>query len=558
MFRLNNAKCEQQTLFSTKECWTNYQMKLIQNGWVGYFHDHVFPVIDETSFKVLYSDNAASCPNTPVNILIGLLILKSLLNMSDDEVIQALLFDQRVQYALHTLDDDKQKISKNMLQIFRKKLREYEDKTGINLLEDEMKKLNGVIIEMSNIDKSIERTDSMMISASCKRLSRIELVYITNYMFVKVLKDNNKDIEDHKCYLEEGNKNDTIYRTRDVDSESKLEMLLKHSVSLYNAYKDDEDVNQSDEFLNLKRLIDDQYDSDNKKPKDGKNIKPTSMQTPHDPEATYRYKYKNNVGYVANITEVVDTTSKDKGKNKVLVKDWDIDSNITSDKELLERQIEEKKVKNDTTEVTKIVDGAYYSDELREKAEEVNINLHPTELVGNKGKDTNLAEFKIDDENHQILECPNGNKPISCTYNEKNENITAKFSKEDCANCSHKDQCPFKEQIKVNVVRTNQKAINNAKLREERKSPEYQQISNIRAGVEGLPSLLRRRYHIDIRPARGKFYLKLAFSTSIIAINIKRANKIAQNITIITKILSFWIKFKFTTIIQPTMLSVNY
>ncbi len=126
--------------------------------------------------------------------------------------------------------------------MFHQKLREYEKQTGIHLLENEM-----------------------------NRLSRIELVYTTNYIFIKYLKYKNKDIEEYKWYLEERNKNDTIYRTRDVDSKSKLEMLLKHSVSLYNAYKADVDVNQSDEFLNLKRLIDDQYDSDNKKPKDGKD-----------------------------------------------------------------------------------------------------------------------------------------------------------------------------------------------------------------------------------------------------------------------------------------------
>ncbi len=78
MFRLNNAKCEQQSLFSTMEGWTDYQTKLIQNGWVGYFHNNIFPNIEEAPFKVLYSDNVASCPNTPVKVLIGLLILKSL------------------------------------------------------------------------------------------------------------------------------------------------------------------------------------------------------------------------------------------------------------------------------------------------------------------------------------------------------------------------------------------------------------------------------------------------------------------------------------------------
>lgn len=184
MFKKNDVSNEQLELFSKEESWTKYQQKRINDSWIGYFHDHIFPIIDEEPYRILYSDNIASCPNTPVNILISLLIIKSLTNKTDEEIIDALLFDQRIQYAVHTLNEDKQHISKNMLGNFRRKIMDYEISNGTNLFDETMHKLNDAILELHNVDRTIERMDSMMISSSCKKLSRIELVYTVNYNLV--------------------------------------------------------------------------------------------------------------------------------------------------------------------------------------------------------------------------------------------------------------------------------------------------------------------------------------------------------------------------------------
>ena len=209
MFRLNDAN-EQTSLFSKENNWSNFQKKRINKSWAGYFHDNIFPSINEERFRVLYSNNNASCPNTPVNILIGLLIIKSITNSTDEEVIDLMLFDERVQYALHTIDLDSQPISKNMLNIFRKRLTQYESETNINLLENEMRDLNKYILGLHKIDRSIERMDSMMISSSCKIMSRVELVYTVNYNFIKLLDSIDKVPNKYKCYLEEGNKNRVV------------------------------------------------------------------------------------------------------------------------------------------------------------------------------------------------------------------------------------------------------------------------------------------------------------------------------------------------------------
>ena len=80
---------------------TEREKRMLEKSWAKTFADKVFPAIDENIFSVLYSKKA-SRPNTPVNVIVGALILKEALNVTDDEIVEAMAFDIRYQYALHT------------------------------------------------------------------------------------------------------------------------------------------------------------------------------------------------------------------------------------------------------------------------------------------------------------------------------------------------------------------------------------------------------------------------------------------------------------------------
>lgn len=59
---------------------TEREKRMLEKSWAKIFADKVFPAIDENIFSVLYSKKA-SRPNTPVNVIVGALILKEALNM---------------------------------------------------------------------------------------------------------------------------------------------------------------------------------------------------------------------------------------------------------------------------------------------------------------------------------------------------------------------------------------------------------------------------------------------------------------------------------------------
>ena len=82
---------QQLTLLDSTFNLTEREKRMLEKSWAKTFADKVFPAIDENIFSVLYSEKA-SRPNTPVNMIVGALILKEALNVTDDEIVEAMAF----------------------------------------------------------------------------------------------------------------------------------------------------------------------------------------------------------------------------------------------------------------------------------------------------------------------------------------------------------------------------------------------------------------------------------------------------------------------------------
>ena len=65
---------------------------MLERSWAKYFADEICPKNDEKPYAVLYSQKD-SRPNTPVNVQIGVLIIKEFTGQSDDEIFESLLFE---------------------------------------------------------------------------------------------------------------------------------------------------------------------------------------------------------------------------------------------------------------------------------------------------------------------------------------------------------------------------------------------------------------------------------------------------------------------------------
>jgi len=141
------------------------------------------------------------------------------------------MFDLRYQYALHTTSFYEQPISKNSLTNFRAAVYRYNQKYGVDLIQEEIETQVKTFSKLLNIEGKHFLMDSLMISSSCKKLSRLEIIYTTVSRLIKVI---DKLPERFKPYLGKSHYNYTIYRSRDKDLNSKIRKVLRDGLRLYH------------------------------------------------------------------------------------------------------------------------------------------------------------------------------------------------------------------------------------------------------------------------------------------------------------------------------------
>jgi len=134
------------------------------------------------------------------------------------------MFDIRYQHALHTTSFLEQSVSKNSLTNFRSAAYRYNQEYGVDLIQEEIEAQAKTFSKLLKIDGKTVRMDSLMVSSSCRKLSRLEIIYTTIVRLIKVI-DKNTLPEYFKPYLDESHYNDTIYRSRDKDLNSKIKRV---------------------------------------------------------------------------------------------------------------------------------------------------------------------------------------------------------------------------------------------------------------------------------------------------------------------------------------------
>ena len=84
------------------------------------------------------------------------------------------------------------------------------------------------------------------------------------------------------------------------------------------------------------------------------------------------------------------------------------------------------------------------------------------------------------------------------------------------------EKCPAKKEKKGYGVKFSNKSYSNSKVREKIQTKEYIKLTNKRAGVEGIPSVIRRKYQVDTMPVRGLLRSKIEFGFKIGAYNFNK------------------------------------
>jgi len=186
--------------------------------------------------------------------------------------------------------------------------------------------------------KSI-RMDSKLIGSNIAYYSRYEIIHQALYLAYKsinkdnlyILPDNDKQ-QLEQLFKEEPQK--TVYRCTRDEIKSRMQQVGALAYKLIKLFDDNSDK----QIQLLKRIFEEQFTlSEDQKVevRSSEKISPESVQSPHDPDSTYRHKGNQKVkGYSTNVTE----TNSDDSLN--LITNVDVKPANTPDTDFVQPSIE--------------------------------------------------------------------------------------------------------------------------------------------------------------------------------------------------------------------------
>lgn len=497
---------------------TEREKRMLEKSWAKTFADKVFPAIDENIFSVLYSEKA-SRPNTPVNVIVGPLILKEALNVTDDEIVEAMAFDIRYQYALHTTSFEEQPISDRTLSRFRARVLSYETEHDVDLIHECVVKMAKEISDFMDITPDKQRMDSLMVAANIRNLSLLELFYTCVANLCEIMDERGTKIPDEQHhYIDKDDYNKCIYHKRDMDATERTVVVMKDADILTKICDSTGDFDDTSEYQLLIRLLKERTiidDDGSRRLRQKEEVENPSevLLNPSDSEATFRYKAGGkHLGYVGNVVESV-------GEKSSLVIDYDYQQNTYADNQFMKDYLNEKKDFSDGSFI--VADGAYSGEENSRLASEHNLKLVTTNFTGRK-PDEIYADFVFTDDGKYLIKCKNNCVPEDCIYDPDNDRSVAYFRISDCEGCPYKERCQprfLKTRIRKEV---SWKSVGRAKQLQYMQTEEFSEYARFRNGVEAIPSLLRRRYHVDKIPVHGKKRTRLFFGFKIAALDFQK------------------------------------
>jgi hypothetical protein len=287
------------------------------NSWHNQFHDQVVKRIDETIFSVLFNTTTGA-PNSPIRILVGMMILKESFVWSDSQLFEQCRFNLLVRGALGLFNMNDQLPVESTYYLLRKRIYGHQKQNGEDLMGKAFAQITSEQIKEFDVNGRSIRMDSKLIGSNIALFSRYEIIHHTLCMFFKTLDQSAKsilsatDLEQlEKLATEEPNK--TVYRSTREELKDRLQPIGIICYKLLTLFGN----LQTETFLLLQRIFNEQYKvSENQqielRPKE--EISSSSVQSPHDPECAYRNKGDQKVkGYSVNITE----TCSEEGLNLI-------------------------------------------------------------------------------------------------------------------------------------------------------------------------------------------------------------------------------------------------
>lgn len=523
MFK-KNEEYRQHSIFGIANTLSAKKSKMLSNSIEHSFLLNVFSKIDEGNFIILYSQKK-SRPNTPVNQLVGALILKHLYDWTYEELFKNLNFNLLTRHAIGIDSLEEEVFSEATIYNFQNKLIDHFVSTGQDLLTEIFDNLTQKHLNEFGVKTDIQRGDSFLIGSNIFDFTRLQLLIEVLLRLTRILDESEMiKFSEILCDYTKRTSGQYIFRIEKADLPKEISKLAKIYHRLFTELK--EKYSELSGFKTFERVY---YEHFILKEDQVEVIPPNQLNSsvllaPDDQEATYLNKgYLGKKGYSGHISE---TANPDNELN--LITDYIVVQNNVDDARILENRLPEMLVKTpDLSEYH--ADGLYGSptvDEMMEKDEIVQV--HNT-TRGRKA----YAKMVISEEKsgEYWVACEHGQK-VKAEKTTKGKNAKrrkAVFDYKKCLQCPLNGKCPSRIQgVKRSVPKrvwyfADEKIRLHKRLQNIHSIPENRRT--LRANVEATVKELKRGVRNGKVRIRGLKRTMIYLSMTSIAVNLTRIHK---------------------------------
>jgi len=493
----------------------------LENSWARTFYSELFCRIDETIFEPLYSKKG-SRPNTPINVLVGAEVLKGWFGWSDEELCDQVNFNLQVRAALGITRLEEEPFELRTLYNFRARVRVHAEKTGENLFSAVKAQVTDEQLAAHGIAARWQRMDSTQVLSNIATLHRLELAVETVQQIFRSMTAEEQAVwkKELAAYISDRAQR-ICYRIPASKNEFHLECL-------------GEMVSQMAATLGGKagrraaRLLESLYERTDEgalRLKPVRAIAASSLQSPHDEEATYREKGgRKYQGYVVGVSE---TCSPD---NPVqLVTDVVVAPNTTDDGALLASTLERQAERGvGIEEVT--VDGGFTGPVGEGACRAHEVRMHPTRIRGGQTKAGRFGwedyEWQLDDNGEAVnVRCPQG-QPARLEPS-KDKHLVAYFDVASCSACPFfKGPCRTVKMPRGARLYVPRRSVEVARLRQGMRDVDR----SVRAVVESTILSIKRGLEASKLPVRGLIRTQMYLSSSAMMVNVRRLHQWIQSL----------------------------
>ncbi len=430
MFRPNRSH-DQTELFAFGPHLSDQKRHQLEASEEYQFYQLLFRQIPEEAFAGLYSDEG-SRPNAPVNTMVAALILLHTRGWTYHELFDHLDFDLKTRTALGLWDLETTPFSRATLFNFQTRLADYWVETGENLLERVFDALTQDQLAALELDTDIQRADSFLAASNIREYSRLQLLIEVLQRFVRVLSAAEQTavaaLVDPYTKQTSGQ---YLYRLEVDAIPNELAQLGQVYQQLLERFQ--EPYGEGEIYQILQRVYTEHFAevAEQVQVRPAGELASDSLQSPDDPEATYRKKGpQESRGQVIHVAE---TCHPDNQLN--LITDVVVAPNIMEDSTLLADRVEVMQQK--TPDVAELhTDAGYASDATETTLQDAEITLIQTAIKGRTAA-VPLQITPLEDGGYQVS-CPEQ----TVTGQRTPKGWKAEFEWSICAECPVQEACP--------------------------------------------------------------------------------------------------------------------